>query len=87
MQCCIRNSVLSLSFGGSRAFFCHGAKDSEVTFGWFGTGGYIQSYLASVLVWKEASSFPPKLFVTDCLLSKLLPVLESEAGGLPLCGT
>lgn len=37
--CCIRNSVLSLSLGGSRAFFCHGAKDAKVTFGWCGTEG------------------------------------------------
>lgn len=24
-------------------------------------GAYIQSYLASVLVWKDASSFPPQI--------------------------
>lgn len=81
---CIRNSVLSLSLGGSRAFFCHGAKKVKMTFGWCETGA-VFSYLASVLAWKDASSFPQKLFITDSLLSKLLSVLELEAGGL--CST
>lgn len=47
--------------------------------------GVIFSYLASVLVWKDANRFPPKFFTTDSLLSKLLPLLELEAGGL--CST
>lgn len=57
MHCCIRNSVFS-QFRKIQGFFCHGAKETKVTFGWYETDRcYIQSYLASVLVWKDASSF------------------------------
>lgn len=70
---------MSLSLGGSRALVCHGAKRITVTFGWCGTDGYIQGYLASVGMEGQLLHF--FLFFPQSILNRQFAVRATASFG------